>query len=524
MNEVFPPKYIEENINSYVKNIESCYHFSRLNGDFDFDELLSFVSSHFTEIDEEYFLKLPRHFQHWIISRPELQIESEDSLFDIIIEIIRRKDKCDKSEEIDDILFLELIEFNQLSENRLQTFFEFFDFNDLNGTLWNKLIKCFFKHSENNIKPSIIVGGFDGFNQFGENPNNIGLDVYHRPIISPPLNSTLDSSSLLSYSIYGGHSVLVTKGGSLLGIGDNHDGRISSSLAKTKIDQFTEFSIKDDNGHQLTPVSAICSLCGTLYMFSKISGKGRQLVYCDKEINGGNPVFLDIGEVEPVSLFGGFYHAAAISEKGDIIFINRYSVKNSPNSHIAATSLPDGEKASCVSCLEKFVFVLSSNGRVFSSLIESGSNNLRFSAVSELANEEIICISGTHKHCLAVNKEGRIFGFGSNEYGQLGIGDGTKSVSLFTEISSFKGYKIIASYAGGYHSLFETCNGQILSCGNNDFGQLLLNSGPSIENVYSPRETTITGGSIFCIAGSCLNAVFIGRKPPPNTPNMRIQQ
>lgn len=63
-------------------------------------------------------------------------------------------------------------------------------------------------------------------------------------------------------------------------------------------------------------------------MLSKSSGAGRQLVCCDDEINDGNPVYLDIGNKNPVALFGGCNHSASICSEGEIIFINCFSVKN----------------------------------------------------------------------------------------------------------------------------------------------------------------------------------------------------
>ena len=65
---------------------------------------------------------------------------------------------------------------------------------------------------------SIVVGGWDGCNGLGGKPNN------HEdgdPIISPPVKLSFDPSSLLSYSAYGEHSVLVMSDGSLKGIGNN---------------------------------------------------------------------------------------------------------------------------------------------------------------------------------------------------------------------------------------------------------------------------------------------------------------
>ena len=124
---------------------------------------------------------------------------------------------------------------------------------------------------------------------------------------------------------------------------------------------------------------------------------------------------------------------------------------------------------------------------------------LNFSIVSELSGQEIVCVSGTCDHFLAVSKEGRVFGRGSNEHGKLGLGKGTESVSSFTEISLLRKYEIRAAYAGGDHSLFETREGKILSRSYYDCAQLLLRIGPS-DDVYAPTETTITSGAAFCIA------------------------
>lgn len=100
------------------------------------------------------------------------------------------------------------------------------------------------------------------------------------------------------------------------------------------------------------------------------SSNERQLVLCYCEINEGDPVFLDIGDHQPVSLFRGWYYSAAIGSDGEVIFINPNSVKNSPNSPITVVSLPDGEKASSVACCNDSIVVLSSNGRVFTSPVK----------------------------------------------------------------------------------------------------------------------------------------------------------
>lgn len=362
----------------------------------------------------------------------------------------------------------------------------------------------------NQITQSIMVCGRDANNHIGGQCTSSNKS---------PQMLNFDTSSLLSYSFYFKHSALIARNSTLLVIGNNEDGRISGSLQTAQITKFTEFSMKDKH---LEPVSVVCTGLGTLFMFNKSRDGGIQLVFCDKDVKQGNPIFLNTGNKQPVALFGGLCDAAAICKDGEIIYINRNSVRESPESQIEIVSLPNGEKASSVACCYESVVVLSANGRVFSSPVKRGKCTLSFSVVDELADQEIVCLSGTHHHCLALNKEGHVFVRGSSSDGALGLGESTKSVSSFTEISSLRGCGIIAVYAGENHSLFQTREGKIFACGSNSNGELLLSSG-SGSNVYSPIETSFKSEVAFCIAGAYTSTVFIGSGPPPKTPNMRIQ-
>lgn len=55
---------------------------------------------------------------------------------------------------------------------------------------------------------------------------------------------TIDPTSIKSYSINLEHAVMIKIDGSVLGIGNNEDCRISQSLPRKKINCFTEFLIK----------------------------------------------------------------------------------------------------------------------------------------------------------------------------------------------------------------------------------------------------------------------------------------
>lgn len=483
--------------------------------------LYDYVARNFYLLDKEDFLKLKRRIQYLIISNPNLQVENEDFLLDIVLNIINSN--CD-DEEIDDISFLEQIEFIGLSEKMFYNFIRRFDINMASNQLWRKLSLCFFtnfdkksKRSMNNRAPYMIVGGFNGYKNLLEKSNyNVDGDL----TIYPPLEFQFDSSSIKSYSVYRGHSVVIGKDNSMKAIGKNNDHRISSSLPCKNINKFTEFSIKGQFDESLKPISAVCCGGGTLYMLedSEISDFNRQLVLCNNSTY--NQMFLNVDIKDtPLALFGGFSNAAVITKCGKVIFLRHLqSIDNNSTS-----SLPENEKASIVACCENSVAVLSTKGHVFMSFVdtENYSNILNFSIVDELKDIEIVYLSGSCDHFLAVSNDGRVFGYGSNEFGQLGIGQEIQSTSLFTEIQSFGRYKITAAYAGSRHSLFKTNNGKILSCGDNYYGELFNISDPD-DIIYLPTETTITCDASFCIAGDSLSVVFMGENPPPNTPNMPV--
>lgn len=308
----------------------------------------------------------------------------------------------------------------------------------------------------------------------------------------------------------------------MIGYGNNDDGRICSHFKKPLGHNYGEFSIKDSNGNNLIPISAVCCSKSTLYMCSKSKGKGRQLILCNSDINEGQPIFLNIGNQDPIALYGGAFYAAAISSEGKIIFINSSLIEKSPLSSIRSYTLPDGAKASSVALINNKCYVLSSNGQVFSSYVKRKINNLLFSYVEQLQNEKIVYLSGTESHALAVTRDGRVFGCGSNEHGKLGFNKKRENVYYFTEIHALKRIKISAAYAGANHSLFMTQEGKILSCGDNRYGQLLLKNNLSKE-VYTPSHSIIKKGATFCIAGEFISEVFIGCYPPTYTPNTKIE-
>lgn len=82
--------------------------------------------------------------------------------------------------------------------------------------------------------------------------------------------------------------------------------------------------------------------------------------------------------------------------------------------------------------------------------------------------------SGTN-HFFALSKEGDVFAWGLNNYGQLGLGD-LKNRLNPELVPSLSGIGVVELAAGTHHSLALTKDGKVYSFGRGDYGQLGLGS------------------------------------------------
>lgn len=145
--------------------------------------------------------------------------------------------------------------------------------------------------------------------------------------------------------------------------------------------------------------------------------------------------------------------SGVIDGEGSIIVITD-SVFESPTEKNLPTFLPQGDKTVKLAFFNFDVISLGESGRVYKSEI-SGSSPTKFSEVTELSGKTFVDVTGTSEHCFAVLNDGRVFGYGYNNYCKLGLSN-VSSVSRFTEIDSLKKHKIVSAFAGSNHSIFKT--------------------------------------------------------------------
>jgi alpha-tubulin suppressor-like RCC1 family protein len=87
-----------------------------------------------------------------------------------------------------------------------------------------------------------------------------------------------------------------------------------------------------------------------------------------------------------------------------------------------------------------------------------------------------LIVTGTYSLCYLFSyiivDIGKLFGFGDNLFGQLGLETVLRSPSSLREIPFPFGIEIIDAAAGGWHSVALSDDGQVFTFGDNTFGAL----------------------------------------------------
>lgn len=120
---------------------------------------------------------------------------------------------------------------------------------------------------------------------------------------------------------------------------------------------------------------------------------------------------------------------------------------------------------------------------------------MRLEALKDLEIESVSSGSAA-VHQFAVTTDGKVYAWGRNERGQLGVND-LKDRKCPTLVEALTGYRIVATAAGRMHSLFLTEKGQVLACGENKCGQCGTKDG---ANFKTPQLVTYDGAPAVRIA------------------------
>jgi hypothetical protein len=136
------------------------------------------------------------------------------------------------------------------------------------------------------------------------------------------------------------------------------------------------------------------------------------------------------------------------------------------------------EKIIDMCCGEKHSILLTHSGKVYEYKVnederENSEKYIHFELKSfknsSFENEKIVMISCGWRHSLALTESGRVFGWGRNIEGQLGVDVRHSSEPIIIELNDLKIQKISCGYC---HSLLLSCDGDIYAFGRNWYGEV----------------------------------------------------
>lgn len=110
-------------------------------------------------------------------------------------------------------------------------------------------------------------------------------------------------------------------------------------------------------------------------------------------------------------------------------------------------------------------------------------------AGTPLEGKTVVAVSAGSGHCLALTTEGRLYGWGRNDYDQLNDGsviNRTNPVEVRTHNTPLEGRTVVAMSAGGLHSIALCSDGTLGTWGWDGFGQL---GSDSAANTIVPVHT-----------------------------------
>ena len=247
--------------------------------------------------------------------------------------------------------------------------------------------------------------------------------------------------------------------------------------------------------------------------------------FSNKIFWGPKPIQSD---VKFKSVSAGKKHCAAISEDGQVYtwgtqggwFSSGGYLGISGASELHTPTLVEsfkayGAEAKSISCTDENSFILTTDGEVlgcgsgeYGRLGTGGSGEAAEPyPIEALANEDIVQIAAGHSHSLALTSDGRVFCWGRNDTGQLGLEDSFFDIYSMEEIprqlpeSSFGGEnnssKIVKIAAGKNRSAAVTEDGRAFNWGHRVYHipkQILMSPQLPKDHPNTPFVTDISCG------------------------------
>jgi len=140
--------------------------------------------------------------------------------------------------------------------------------------------------------------------------------------------------------------------------------------------------------------------------------------------------------------------------------------------------------------------------------LESSENSKYFSIISTCPEENsMLQVCCGYYHSLLLTQSGGVFGFGRNDYGQLGLGHTQPRMYGVTPNLYLRDKNVLSLAAGCYHSVAVTTNGMLYVFGRNNHGQ--LGTGDIDERHFPHPVDDFIGKTILQVAAGFYHTIVL---------------
>eukprot|EP01041_Mallomonas_annulata_P001258 gene1258-2435_t len=304
-----------------------------------------------------------------------------------------------------------------------------------------------------------------GYNDNGQ----CGIGTTHQVRI-PAVVPSLEGEEITQVHVYNGceHTLLITKDGKLYSFGYNYRGQLglgSTTSESTPRAVRSLLSKKVITAACSYHHSVVLTTDGAIYTFGR--NDCGQLGHGDN-IDRKTPHLVTNHPKNVLALSCGQFHSVIVTKTGTVFSCgkNDYGQLGLEGIELAKTytkvfGAPESEAISQVCCGYYHTLLLSQNGVVYGfgrndyGQLGLGHTQPRIygcHAITALRDKNVTAISAGCYHSIAITSNGMLYVFGRNNHGQLGTGD-TEERHLPHPVDDFVGRRIISIAAGFYHTV-----------------------------------------------------------------------
>ncbi|OHT16979.1 hypothetical protein TRFO_41405 [Tritrichomonas foetus] len=348
----------------------------------------------------------------------------------------------------------------------------------------------------------------------------LGRDENHRqPFVRIPTKNL----SCISTGCF--HSVALFKRGDVYGWGFNSNGILGfpEEIENVKYPQEILIMYGDD---LCQPIPKIIDVKSGRDFILFLTKEKKVLISSSNEST--DFLFEEIKICEPAVALFGFWDPWIVGESGTVYW---YDFKKT-NRIEKFGPFPFGIPKQIVS-IKHSVLLLTTKGETYGmSMKELRPRNFKrdyyvvcdnednFSLIESLRDVKIIKISGSIKHFLALSEENKVFAWGENDFGQLGVGDKNDRDDGFVLSTDSGEAKIVDIAAGYFHSILVDSTGHAWGFGSAHNGQTMLGKMMIGEEKNSLIPNIESAVSAYC--GGYFSYILIGDSPLPEAGTLSL--